>query len=38
MVVGKEGTLDYLQLNQAGTLSSADEQEIGADDISFDLF
>jgi len=38
MVVGKESTLDYLQLNQAGTLSSADEQEIGADDLNFDLF
>ena len=37
MVVGKEGEIDYLKLNQAGALSSNEEQEISADDLSFDL-
>jgi hypothetical protein len=37
MVVGKEGTIDYLQLNQTASLSSTEEQEISADDLSFDL-
>jgi hypothetical protein len=37
MIIGKDGELDYVRLNQAGVLSSNDEQEISADDISFDL-
>ena len=37
MIIGKDGELDYVRLNQAGLLSSNDEQEISADDISFDL-
>jgi hypothetical protein len=37
MVVGKEGTIDYLKLNQTASLSSTEEQEISADDLSFDL-
>jgi len=37
MVVGKDGNIDYLKLNQAGALSSNEEQEISADDLSFDL-
>lgn len=37
MVIGKEGDIQYLNLNQAGMLSSDEEQEISADDISFDL-
>ena len=37
MIVGKDGDLDYVKLNQAGVLSSNEEQEISADDISFDL-
>ena len=38
MVVGKEGNLEFLNLNQASSLSSSEEQELSADDISFDLF
>lgn len=37
MIVGKDGELDYVKLNQAGVLSSNEEQEISADEISFDL-
>ncbi|HKX84691.1 MAG TPA: hypothetical protein VJL58_10765 [Pyrinomonadaceae bacterium] len=37
MIIGKDGDLDYVKLNQAGVLSSNEEQEISADDISFDL-
>jgi hypothetical protein len=37
MVLGKDGELDYLKLNQAGVLSSSEEEDISADDISFDL-
>ena len=37
MVVGKDGELQYLKLNQAGVLASTEEQDISADDISFDL-
>lgn len=37
MVLGKDGELDYLKLNQAGALSSNEEEDISADDISFDL-
>lgn len=37
MIIGKEGDVQYLKLNQAGVLSSNEEQEISADDISFDL-
>ncbi len=37
MIIGKEGDLQYLKLNQAGVLSSNEEQEISADDISFEL-
>jgi len=37
MVVGKDGNLEYLKLNQAGVLSSNEEQDISADDLSFDL-
>ncbi|MEP7076775.1 MAG: hypothetical protein ABI878_13295 [Acidobacteriota bacterium] len=37
MVVGKDSDLQYMKLNQAGVLSSNEEQDISADDISFDL-
>jgi len=37
MVTGKDGNVEYLKLNQAGVLSSNEEQDISADDISFDL-
>lgn len=37
MIVGKDGETDYVRLNQSGVLSSTEEQEISADDISFDL-
>ena len=37
MVVGKDGEVQYMKLNQVGVLSSNEEQEISADDISFDL-
>ncbi len=37
MVVGKDGNLEYLKLNQAGVLSSNEEQDISADDLNFDL-
>jgi hypothetical protein len=37
MIIGKDGDLDYLKLNQASVLESNEEQEISADEISFDL-
>ena len=37
MVVGKDGNIDYLTLNQATSLTSNEEQDISADDVSFDL-
>lgn len=37
MVIGKDGDVQYTKLNQVGVLSSNEEQEISADDISFDL-
>ena len=37
MVLGKEGDMDYLRLNQATVLEPDEDQEISADDISFDL-
>ena len=37
MVVGKDGDLQFMKLNQAGVLSSNEEQEISGEDISFDL-
>lgn len=37
MVLGKEGEVDYLRLNQATRLEPEEEQEISADEISFDL-
>ena len=37
MVVGKDSNLQYMKLNQSGVLSSNEEQDISADDISFDL-
>ena len=37
MIVGTDGELDYVKLNQSGVLSSNEEQEISADEISFDL-
>ncbi|HEX6278553.1 MAG TPA: hypothetical protein VFZ49_00940 [Pyrinomonadaceae bacterium] len=37
MVLGKEGEVDYLSLNQATKLEPEEDQEISADEISFDL-
>jgi hypothetical protein len=37
MVVGKDSDLQFMKLNQTGVLSSNEEQDISADDISFDL-
>ncbi|MEP6849949.1 MAG: hypothetical protein ABI999_13915 [Acidobacteriota bacterium] len=37
MVVGKDSDLQFMKLNQAGVLSANEEQDISADDISFDL-
>jgi hypothetical protein len=37
MVLGKDGEVDYLSLNQSTVLAPEEEQEISADDISFDL-
>lgn len=37
MVIGREAELQYLKLNQAGVLASGEEQEISADDLSFDF-
>lgn len=37
MIIGKDGDTQFMKLNQVGVLSSNEEQEISADDISFDL-
>jgi hypothetical protein len=37
MIIGKDGDVDYLSLNQASVLEPQEEQEISADEISFDL-
>lgn len=37
MVLGKDGNVEYLSLNQATRLEPEEEQEISADEISFDL-
>ena len=37
MIIGKDGEIDYLKLNQASVLEPQEEQEISADEISFDL-
>ena len=37
MVIGQQATLQYLKLNQTATLDSVEEDEVSADDLSFDL-
>ncbi len=37
MVVGKPAEFQFLKLNQAAVLDSAEEEEISADDLDFDL-
>ncbi len=37
MIIGQQATLQYLKLNQAATLDSEEEDEVSADDLSFDL-
>lgn len=37
MVIGQQATLKYLKLNQASTLDTVEEDEVSADDLSFDL-
>ncbi|MEO5859251.1 MAG: hypothetical protein ABIR33_09915 [Pyrinomonadaceae bacterium] len=37
MILGKDGEVDYLKLNQATVLDPQEEVEISADEISFDL-
>jgi hypothetical protein len=37
MIIGQQATLQYLKLNQTATLDSVEEDEISADDLSFDL-
>jgi len=37
MVVGKQAEFQFIKLNQAAILESAEEEEISADDIDFDL-
>lgn len=37
MVVGKQAEFQFIKLNQAAVLESAEEEEISADDIDFDL-
>jgi hypothetical protein len=37
MIIGQQATLQYLKLNQAATLDSVEEDEVSADDLSFDL-
>ncbi len=37
MVVGKPAEFEFLKLNQAAVLDSAEEDEISADDLDFDL-
>ena len=37
MIIGQQATLQYLKLNQTATLDSVEEDEVSADDLSFDL-
>lgn len=37
MVIGTQATLQYLKLNQAAVLESTEEEEISADDLTFDF-
>ncbi len=37
MIIGQQATLQYLKLNQAATLDAIEEDEVSADDLSFDL-
>ena len=37
LVVGKQAEFQFIKLNQAAVLESAEEEEISADDIDFDL-
>lgn len=37
MVVGTQGSVQFLKLNQASTLDSVEEQEITADELDFEL-
>ena len=37
VVVGKQAEFEFIKLNQAAVLESAEEEEISADDIDFDL-
>ena len=37
MIIGQQATLQYLKLNQAATLDTVEEDEVSADDLSFDL-
>jgi hypothetical protein len=37
MIIGQQATLQYLKLNQAASLDSIEEDEVSADDLSFDL-
>ena len=37
MVVGKQAEFEFIKLNQAAVLESAEEEEISADELDFDL-
>lgn len=37
MIIGQQATLQYLKLNQTATLDPVEEDEVSADDLSFDL-
>ncbi len=37
MVIGKQAEFQFIKLNQAAVLDTADEEEISADDLDFDL-
>ncbi len=37
MIVGDQATLQYVKFNQAAELDAAEEQDISADDLDFDL-
>lgn len=37
MIIGQQATVQYLKLNQAATLDALEEEEVSADDLSFDL-
>jgi hypothetical protein len=37
MVVGKQASLQYVRLNQAAVLDAAEEKEISADELDFEL-